>query len=83
MLDLVVANRGNVTETLLRGRAVVSLERGARRLARLTAPTRSVRPGTRGVLQFPIRRGLHGTVLARVDLGSEAGHVQRVYRLRL
>jgi len=83
LLELVVVNRGNVTESLTRGRAVVSVERGGRRLARLTAATRSLRPGTRGVLEFPIRRRLRGTVLARVDLLFGAGRIQRVYRLRL
>jgi hypothetical protein len=83
LLELVVVNRGNVTESLTRGRAVVSVERAGRRLARLTAATRSLRPGTRGVLQFPIRRRLTGTVLARVDLVSEAGRIGRAYRLRL
>jgi hypothetical protein len=83
LLELVVVNRGNVTESLTRGRAVVAVERAGRRLARLTAATRSLRPGTRGVLQFPIRRRLRGTVFARVDLVSEAGRIGRVYRLRL
>ena len=82
-LELVLVNRGNVTESLGRGRAVVSVERDGRRLARLTAATRSLRPGTRGVLQFPIRRRLDGIVLARVDLVAESGRIQRVYRLRL
>lgn len=83
LLELVVVNRGNVTESLARGRAVVSVERDGRRLARLTAQTRSLRPGTRGVLQFPIRPRLTGSVLARVDLLSEAGRIRRLYRLRL
>jgi hypothetical protein len=83
LLELVVVNRGNVTESFARGRAVISVERDGRRLARLTAATRSLRPGTRGVLQFPLRRHVTGTVLARVDLVSEAGRIQRTYRLRL
>ena len=83
LLELVVVNRGNVTESLTGGHAVVSVEQRGRRLARLTATARSLRPGTRGVLQFPIRRRLSGTVLARVDLVSGAGRIRRVYRLRL
>ena len=70
LLELVVVNRGNVTESFTRGRTVVSVERDGRRLARLTADGRSLRPGTRGVLQFPLRRRLRGNVLARVDLVS-------------
>ena len=82
-LELAVTNRGNVTESFERGDTVVSLERGGRRLGRLVAEARSLRPGTRGVLRFPLRRGLTGPVLARLDLVSDAGRVQRVYRTRL
>ena len=82
-LELAVTNRGNVTESFVRGGTVVSLERGGRRLGRLVAEARSLRPGTRGVLRFPLRRGLTGPVLARLDLVSDAGRVQRVYRTRL
>jgi hypothetical protein len=83
MLDLVVVNRGNVTESFARGHAVISLERESRRLARLIAEPRSLRPGTRGALRFPMRRRLVGRLLARVDLLTEGGRIQRVYRLRL
>ena len=82
-LELAVTNRGNVTESFERGDTVVSLERGGRRLGRLVAEARSLRPGTRGVLRFPLRRRLTGPVLARLDLVSDAGRVQRVYRTRL
>jgi hypothetical protein len=82
-LELVLANRGNVTETLARGRAVVFVERAGRRLARLVSEPRVLRPGTRGVLRFPIPRRLVGSVVARVDVVSETRRTQRVYRLRL
>lgn len=82
-LELVVANRGNVTESFARGRVVVSVERGGRRLARLTAEARTLRPGTRGMLRFSVPRRVVGTVLARVDLLAETGRVRRLYRLRL
>lgn len=82
-VELAVTNRGNVTESFARGGALVSVERDGRRLARLVAEARSLRPGTRGLLRFPVRRGLTGRVLARVELLSDAGRIQRVYRLRL
>jgi hypothetical protein len=82
-LELVLLNRGNVTETLARGGATVALERGGRRLARLSSEPTSLRPGTRGVLRFPLGRRLVGSALARVDLATDAGRLQRVYRLRL
>ena len=82
-LELILLNRGNVTETLARGRVTVAIERGGRRLARLASEPRSVRPGTRGVLRFPLRRRLAGSVVARVEVVTDAARVQRVYRLRL
>ena len=82
-LELVVLNRGNGTESIARGRAVVSLERAGRRLAKVSADARSLRPGTRGYLRFPLPRRLIGPVVARVDLVSDDGRVRRVYRLRL
>ena len=82
-LELVVLNRGNVTESMARGRAVVSLERAGRRLAKVSADARSLRPGTRGVLRFPLPRRVIGRVVARVDLVSDDRRVRRVYRLRL
>jgi hypothetical protein len=82
-LELILLNRGNVTETLARGRITIALERGGRRLVRLGSEARSLRPGTRGVLRFPLGRRVAGLVLARVDLVTDAGRVRRVYRLRL
>lgn len=83
-LELVVANRGNVTESFARKRAVVSLHGSGRRIARLTAEPRSLRPGTVGVLQFRYRPGISGRAVARVDVTSEAGTViRRTLRVRL
>ena len=82
-LELAVLNRGNVTESLARGRITIALERGGRRLARLGSQARSLRPGTRGVLRFPLGGRVVGPVLARVDLVTDTGHLRRVYRLRL
>ena len=82
-LELVLLNRGNVTETLGRGRITIVLERRGLRLARLGSEARSLRPGTRGVLRFPLGRRVSGSVLARVELVTDASRVRRVYRLRL
>jgi hypothetical protein len=82
-LELVLLNRGNITEALARGRVTIALERGGRRLARLTSDTRSLRPGTRGVLRFPLGRGVTGSIQARVDVVTDASRMRRVYRLRL
>lgn len=84
VLELVVANVGNVTELFEQKRAVVLLRRGGRRTARLTARTRALRPGTIGVLQFRYRRALAGPATARVEVTAESGRViRRTLRIRL
>ncbi len=84
VLELVVKNRGNITESFSRSRAVVSLLRGGRRFAKLMADSRELRPGTRGVLQFRYRAHLAGPAVARVDVTSESGRVlRRTFRVRL
>jgi hypothetical protein len=85
VLELVVANRGNVTESIGRARGTVSLFRGGRRLARLVAAPRDFRPGTKGVLQFRYRGRVHGLVTAQVELAPESGGriLRRAFRLRL
>ena len=88
LLDLVVANRGNVTESIARGRALVSLARDGRRFATLAASSRRFRPRTSGILQFPYRGPRRGWVTARVVMSGESGApgrnvVRRTYRIRL
>jgi hypothetical protein len=83
-LGLMVANRGNVTESFSRARTVVTLYRAGRRIARLTTAPRHLRPGTTGVLQFRCWRRPHGSVRARVEVTSQSGAaVRRTLRLRL
>ena len=83
-LELVVANRGNVTESFARSRAVVSLERGGRRIARIVAEPRELRPFTSGVFRFRYRSALSGPATARVELAPDSGHViRKTVRVRL
>lgn len=83
-LELVVANRGNVTESFARSRAVVSLERGGRRIARLGAEPRELRPFTSGVFRFRYRSALSGPATARVELTPDSGHaIRKTVRVRL
>ncbi len=85
VLELGVANRGNVTESFARAHVTVSLHRGGRRIARLTADPRELRPRTRGVLQFHYRGAERGWVTAHVDVSPEtSGRVlRRTFRIRL
>jgi hypothetical protein len=83
-LELSLVNRGNVTESFARTRALVSLERDGRRLARVRCEARELRPRTRGVLEFRYRGPVSGRVIARVDVSSESGQiVRRAFRIRL
>jgi hypothetical protein len=83
-LELVVANRGNLTESFARSAAVVVLERGGRRLARLVAEPRQLRPFTSGVFRFRVPAAIRGSVVARVELSRTPGHVLReVFRMHL
>jgi hypothetical protein len=84
VLELLVVNRGNVTETLDRSNVRVVLTHGAAR-ARLRAAPRELRPRTTGLLQLPYRGRLRGWVTARVRIAAEPGRrvVARTFRIRL
>jgi hypothetical protein len=80
LLELLVANRGNVTELLGRGRLEVSLVRGGRVRAALVPSARELRPRSRGIVQLVYRGPLRGRLTARVRIGSE---LRRTLRIRL
>jgi hypothetical protein len=84
-LDVVVANRGNVNETLTQARAVVSPGRRGGRGATVLANSRDFRPRTSGILEFPVRGLRRGLVIARIVIPAEPGRgvVRRTYRIRL
>jgi hypothetical protein len=76
VLELVVANRGNVVE---RARARIVLLRGGHVLARLGPVGRVVLPHSRGIERFRTFPRVRGWVTARVELGV----LRRTFRLRL
>jgi hypothetical protein len=83
-LELVLANRGNVTETIDATRVRILLVRkGAR--ASVRAEMRELRPRTNGVVQFRYRGRLAGWVTARVRLTLEPGRpvVSMTFRVKL
>jgi hypothetical protein len=83
-LELVVTNRGNVTETLDATRVrLFLLRKGARSPVRPEA--RELRPHTNGVVQFLYRGKLAGWVVARVRLALEPGRpaVSRTFRVKV
>ena len=85
LLELRVANRGNVTETLARVHVTVSRARRGRRLATVRAARRDVRPHSQGILEFRLRRRTLGAVRARVVIPAGPGRraIRRTYWLRL
>jgi hypothetical protein len=84
LLELRVLNRGNVTETLARVHVIVSRARTGRRLARLVAARRDLRPHTQGILEFGLRR-VRGVVTAQVVIPAVSGRnpIRRTYPIRL
>jgi len=85
LLELVVRNRGNVTESLERRSALIALSHDGRRVATLVAVSRTLRPRTSGIVQFQYRGRRRGWVTARVVISGEQGRsvVRRTYRIRL
>jgi len=83
VLELMVVNRGNVTEALDRGQLVVSFGYGGR-IVRLRPEARELRPRTSGIVQLPYRGPIRGwvTVRAQISFGSHR-EVRRAYRIRL
>jgi hypothetical protein len=80
LLEVTILNRGNVTETLPRGRLSVLLVRKGKVLARLVADRRELLPRSRGVLSPTYSGRLRGPIIVRVEIG---GGPRRSFRLRL
>jgi hypothetical protein len=85
VLELQVANYGNVTEKLPRARVTLSRLRTPRRLVTLLAAERDVRPHTQGILEFQLRRRLRGAASARVVIPAVPGRnaIRRTYAIQL
>ena len=85
LLELRVANRGNVTEELDRVHVTVSRAWTGRLLAKLVAAPRDVRPHTQGILDFRLRPRVRGAVTARVVIPAAPGRsaIRRTYTIRL
>jgi hypothetical protein len=84
-LELLVANRGNVTEHLGRERVTLALRRRGRILGTLRPEPRDLLPRTRGLVLFRYRGRAHGTVVVRATIlaDTESSAVSRNYRVRL
>jgi hypothetical protein len=85
MLELLVVNRGNVTEVLARERATLSLSRAGSVLAKLHSEPRQLLPHSSGLVLFRYRGRERGPIsaLATVTRDEGAVTVYRTFRTRL
>ena len=72
ILDVSLANRGNVTERISPGRARVTLIAGRRVVSRVRLAQREVLPGARAVVSARYRGPTRGRVVARVEIRGAA-----------
>jgi hypothetical protein len=80
ILDVGLANAGNVTEAISRGSVSVVLVARGGVLERVAAARRELLPGARAILSVTPRTRYRGLVIARVEV---RGAVARSFRLRL
>jgi hypothetical protein len=80
VLDVALANRGNVTETLPPGRLTISLRVGRRTLARLRGTWRELLPHSSGTVTARYARNIRGRVLAAIEI---RGAGRRTFWIRL
>jgi hypothetical protein len=83
-LELLVANAGNVTETLDRTRLQVAVRRGGAEM-RLATEARDLRPRTSGVVRVLLPGSLRGwvTVSARITVQTGTPGVRRSFRVKV
>lgn len=83
-LELLAVNRGNVTEMLRRRRVLLTLHRPGRAPVLLRPETRTLRPRTRGIVEFRYRGRLRGWLTAQATVSAGQGVViRRTYRIRM
>jgi len=68
LLELLLVNRGNVTERLAGDGLRLALLRGSRTIARLRPRRRELLPRSRGIAEFVYRGFARGVIVARIDL---------------
>lgn len=83
LLELRLANRGNVTERLGADRLRLSLIRGGRRVATLRPTPRELLPHSTGIAVFTYRGRIRGAALAKVELRKSVSGPRRSFHVRL
>lgn len=82
MLDLLLVNRGNVTERLGDDRLRLTLLRRGRVFATLRPRGRELLPHSAGLAEFAYRGAVRGDVLARLAMRSVVGGPRRSFHVR-
>jgi hypothetical protein len=83
LLELLLRNRGNVTERLGGNRLRLVLLREGRTLAMLRPRRREILPRSAGIAEFTYRGRVRGEVLARVELRPPGSGAGRSFNVRL
>ena len=82
LLELLLVNRGNVTERLGGSRLRLVLLRHGRTLVTLRPRPRELLPRSAGLAEFVYRGRVRGSVLVRVEL-RPVGHERRAFHVHL
>jgi plasmid stabilization system protein ParE len=83
MLELLLVNRGNVTERLASDRLRLVLLHGGHAFATLRPRSRELLPHSAGIAEFPYRGSVRGDVLAQIELRPVVHGQRRSFRVRL
>ncbi len=83
LLELLLVNRGNVTERLGGDGLRLVLRRRGRRLATLRPRQRELLPHSAGLVDFTYRGRVRGNVVARIALGPSVHGPRRAFHVRL
>jgi hypothetical protein len=83
MLELLLVNRGNVTERLAADRLRLVLLREGHPFATLRPRSRELLPHSAGIAEFPYRGSVRGGVLARIEVRPAVHGQRRSFRVRL
>jgi hypothetical protein len=83
LLELLLVNRGNVTERLGGDRLRLVLRRHGRTLATLRPRRRELLPRSTGIAVFAYRGHVRGKVVARIELRPPVRGLRRSFQIRL
>ncbi|HKC78185.1 MAG TPA: hypothetical protein VKB70_07355, partial [Gaiellaceae bacterium] len=83
MLELLLVNRGNVSERLGGDRLRLVLVRGGHIFATLRSRGQELLPHSAGIAEFAYRGRIRGDVLARIEARPTAQAPTRVFHIRL